>query len=91
MQLMFHGYSFEKWDRFVVMFEFGGLSSQKNEDEFQGIVERLLPSGVKADYDEIIQNRDVDLYILIRKIIGSKRWVRNAARLVLLPFRLLLK
>lgn len=91
MQLLYHGYTFEKWDCFVVRFELGGLSSLENEDEFGDIVNRLLPPGIKADYDEIIQNRDVDLYILIRRIIGSKRWVRNAARLALLPFRLLLK
>jgi glycosyltransferase involved in cell wall biosynthesis len=91
MQLLYHGYTFEKWDRFVERFELGGLSSLENEDEFGDIVNRLLPPGIKADYDEIIQNRDVDLYILIRRIIGSKRWVRNAARLALLPFRLFLK
>lgn len=91
MQLFYHGYTFEKWDRFVERFELGGLSSQENKDEFGDIVNRLLPPGIKADYDEIIQNRDVDLYILIRRIIGSKRWVRNAARIALLPFRLLLK
>ena len=91
MQLLYNGYSFEKWDRFIERFELGGLSSQKAKDEFADIVYRLLPPGIKADYEEIIQNRDVDLYILIRKIINSKRWVRNLARLVLLPFRLLLQ
>ncbi len=91
MQLLYHGYTFEKWDRFVERFELGGLSSLENKDEFGDIVNRILPPGIKADYDEIIQNRDVDLYILIRRIIGSKRWVRNAARIALLPFRLLLK
>lgn len=91
MQLLYNGYSFRKWDRFVERFALGGLSSQKNKDEFGDIVNRLLPSGIKADYDEILQNRDVDLYILIRRIINSKRWVRNLARLALLPFRLFLK
>lgn len=91
MQLLYHGYSFQKWDCFVAFFDFGGLSSQNNKDEFGDIIKRLLPPGIKADYDEIIQNRDVDLYVVVRRIIASKRWVRNAARLALLPFRLLLK
>jgi glycosyltransferase involved in cell wall biosynthesis len=91
MQLLYYGYTFEKWDRFVERFEIGGLSSLESySDEFNDIVNRLLPSGVKADYEEIIQNRDVDLYILIRRIIASKRWVRNLARLALFPFRLFL-
>jgi len=89
--LLYYGYTFEKWDRFVERFEIGGLSSLESySDEFNDIVNRLLPSGVKADYEEIIQNRDVDLYILIRRIIASKRWVRNLARLALFPFRLFL-
>ena len=94
MRLLYHGYTFVKWDRFVERFETGGLSTQYVKSAHEEVVKcanRLLPPGIKADYDEIIQNRDVDLYILIRRIIASKRWVRNAARLALLPFRLLLK
>ena len=94
MHLLYNGYKFEKWDVFVDHFQIGGVSSvvlPSDYLEFNSIINRVLPPGVKADYDEIIQNRDVDLYILIRRIIGSKRWVRNAARLALLPFRLLLK
>lgn len=91
MQLLYYGYSFQKWNRFVERFELGGLSSQKNKDEFSDIVNRLLPPGIKADYEEILQNRDVDLYQIIRKVIHSKRWVRNMARVVLFPFKLFLK
>ena len=92
MHLLYDGYSFIKWDRFVARFEIGGKSSIYNDGrEFNSIINRVLPPGVKADYDEIIQNRDVDLYILIRKIINSKRWVRNIARAILFPFRLFLK
>lgn len=94
MHLLYDGYSFLKWDRFVARFEVGGESSvisPNDHQEFNAIINRLLPPGIKADYEEIIQNRDVDLYILIRKIINSKRWVRNLARVVLLPFRLLLR
>lgn len=91
MQLLYNDYSFEKWDRFVDRFEIGGLSSQKSKDEFRNIVNRILPLGIKADYDEIIQFRDVDLYQTIRRIIASRRWVRNLARIVLSPFRLFLK
>lgn len=92
MQLIYNGFSFEKWDEFVDRFEVGGLSSSMRDcgdKEFNAIVNRVLPPGIKADYDEFIQNRDVDLYITIRRIISSKRWVRLAARIVLLPFRLL--
>ena len=91
MQLLYYGYSFVKWDRYIERFELGGLSSQKNEDEFEGIVNRLLPPGVKADYDDILQFRDVDLYQLIRKIVHAPRWVRNLARVALLPFWFLLR
>ena len=94
MQLLYHGYTFEKWDRFVERFETGGLSSKYlkiAQAEFGPIVNRVLPPGVKADYDEIIQFRDVDLYKTIRRIIESPRWVRNLARLALLPFKVLLK
>ena len=94
MHLLYNGFRFEKWDRFVDRFQVGGVSSiilPGDYREFESIVNRVLPPGVKADYEEIIQNRDVDLYILIRRIIASKRWVRNAARLALLPFRILLK
>ena len=92
MRLIYGGFSFERWDFFVDRFEVGGLSSIMADcgaKEFNAIVNRVLPPGIKADYDEFIQNRDVDLYILVRQIISSKRWVRIAARLVLLPFRLL--
>jgi len=92
MQLIYNGFSFEKWDVFVDRFEVGGISSvmtDRGAREFDAIVDRILPPGIKADYEEFIQNRDVDLYITIRRIISSKRWVRNAARLVLFPFRLL--
>lgn len=93
MMLLYHGFRFEKWDYFIVRYEAGGISSIIKEGdykEFSDMVNRVLPPGVKADYDEIIQNRDVDLYITIRRIIASKRWVRNLARLALLPFRLFL-
>lgn len=92
MRLIYNGFSFEKWDVFVDRFEVGGLSSVMRDcgaKEFAAIVNRVLPPGIKADYDEFIQNRDVDLYITIRRIISSKRWVRSAARLVLFPFRFL--
>ena len=94
MQLLYHGYTFQKWDKFVERFEAGGLSFQYlkvAQAEFGSIVNRVLPPGVKADYDEIIQFRDVDLYRTIRRVIESPRWVRNLARLALLPFRLFLE
>ena len=91
MTLLYQGFSFEKWDRFIVRFEEGGVSSLVSKDEFGGIVNRLLPQGIKADYDEFLQVRDVDLYQLMQRIVRSPRWVRNLARAVMFPFHMLLK
>ncbi len=94
MHLVYNGFSFKKWDVFVDRYETGGLSAViKKEDyyEFDSIINRVLPPGVKADYDEIIQFRDVDLYQIVRKIVKSKRWVRNLARIVLYPFSVFIR
>ena len=94
MQLLYHGFTFQHWNKYVDCFEVGGLSSIVISDdviEFDAIVNRVLPPGVKADYDEIIQLRDVDLYILMRRIVNSPRWVRNLARIALFPFNLFLR
>ena len=94
IHLLYHGYSFQKWDYYVDRFEVGGISSvvqPGGDQEFESIIQRILPPGIKADYDEIIQFRDVDLYQTVRRIIESPRWVRNLARIALLPFSLFLK
>lgn len=91
MFLMYHHFTFQKWNEYVVRFDNSGLSTKKSKDEFGGIVDRLLPAGIKADYDEMIQFRDVDLAIMIRKIINSNRVLRYLARIVLYPIYLFAK
>lgn len=91
MYLMYQNFTFKKWNEYVVRFDNTGLSTQKSKDEFGGIVDRLLPAGIKADYDEMIQFRDVDLAIMIRKIIRSNRVLRHLARIFLYPIYLLSK
>lgn len=92
MYLLYNWYSFAKWNEYVVRFENSGLSSiDTGISEFPGIVNRILPVGVKADYDEMIQFRDVDLAIMIKKIINSNRLVRYMARIILYPIYLFAK
>lgn len=86
MHLMYSGYSFVKWNEYVVRFDNAGLSSfDTGYSEFAGIIDRTLPPGLKADYDEMIQFRDVDLAIMIKRIIKSNRFLRYIARFVLYP------
>ena len=86
MHLMYQGYSFAKWNEYVVRFETGGLSTiDTGYGEFTGIVDRILPPGIKADYQEMIQFRDVDLAIMIKRIINSSRAIRYLTRIVLYP------
>ena len=91
MYLMYHNFTFKRWNEYVVRFDNTGLSTKKSKDEFGGIVNRLLPKGIKADYDEMIQFRDVDLAIMIKKIINSNRVLRYLARIVLYPVYLFAK
>lgn len=91
MHLMYHHFSFKKWNEFVVRFDNSGVSSQKAKDEFSGIVDRVLAKGIKADYQEMIQFRDVDLAIMIKKIINSSRILRYMTRIVLYPIYWLAK
>ncbi len=86
MYLLYNGFTFIKWDVFVVRYDNTGLSSvDTGIGEFSGIVKRILPPGVKADYDEIIQFRDVDLAIMIKTIINSNKFLRYLTRIVLYP------
>ena len=92
MHLMYQGFSFTKWNEYVVRFETGGLSTvDTGNSEFSGIVNRILPIGIKADYKEMIQFRDVDLAIMIKKIINSRRVLRFLARTLLYPIYWLAK
>lgn len=91
MYLMYNHYTFQKWNEYVVRFDNSGLSSRKAKDEFAGIVDRVLAKGIKADYQELIQFRDVDLAIMIKRIINSNRILRYMARIVLYPIYWLAK
>lgn len=92
MYLLYHGFSFKKWNQVVAYCEAGGLSSKGNgSDEFPQIVSRLLPSGIKADYDTFIKFRDVDLAIMVLRIINSSRFWRNLTRVFLYPISFLLQ
>ena len=86
MYLLYHGFSFAKWDQYIVRYENTGISSvYTSNSEFSGITDRILPKGIKADYQEMIQFRDVDLAIMIKRIINSNRLIRYIARIVLYP------
>lgn len=94
MKLLYHAYSFQKWGKCIVCFQTGGISSEMTTEhlqELRAVYDSILPPGLKADYDEIIQNRDVDLYITIRRVISSERWIRNLTRLLLMPVKMFLK
>ena len=91
MYLMYNNYTFKKWNEYIVRFDNTGLSTLKSKDEFGGIVDRLLPPGIKADYEELIQFRDVDLAIMIKKIISSNRVLRYLARTFLYPIYIFAK
>lgn len=86
MYLLYHGFSFAKWNQYIVRYENTGISSvDTSNSEFSGITDRILPKGIKADYKEMIQFRDVDLAIMIKRIINSNRLIRYIARIVLYP------
>lgn len=88
---MYHHFTFQKWDEYVVRFDNSGISSKKAKDEFAGITDRILAKGIKADYQELIQFRDVDLAIMIKRIINSNKVLRYLARIVLYPIYLFAK
>lgn len=90
MLLLYNSYSFAKYDSYVAKFDNTGISFTTKYNEYDGMVNRILPQGVKEDYDEIIAFRDVDLAIMIRNIISSNRFVRNLTRVFLYPIHYLL-
>lgn len=86
MWLVLKGYSFQRYDEVIVLFMEGGISSEKNHaDEFSGIVQRLLPSGLRKDYKELIRLHDVDMGRMVMELIEAPRWYRYFTRLVLYP------
>ena len=90
MYLLYHGFSFKKWNQVVAYCEAGGLSSNGNgSEEFPQIVSRVLPAGIRTDYETFIKLRDVDLAIIILKIIDSNRFWRNLTRVFLYPINFL--
>lgn len=90
MQLLYHGYAFERYDRVVALFNGEGLSSRadvrpRQDAEFAEAVARLMPEGIRLDYADVIAMRDVDLAQISRKLIDGPRWLRQIARVVMYP------
>ena len=91
MELLLKGYTFQKIELDIVRYNNSGLSTQITEGEFSSVVDNILPKAIKDDYDELIAFRDVDLAIIIRKIIHSPRIVRYIARFLLYPLYYIIK
>lgn len=90
MQLLYHSYAFERFDRCVALFNGEGLSSRadvraRQDAEFDAAVARLMPEGMRLDYADVLTMRDVDLAQITRRLINSPRWLRNVARVVMYP------
>ena len=84
--LLYHGYRFRKWNKDVVYYDNGGISSNGNgSEEFPQIISRILPEGILNDYETLIKYRDVDLAIMIMKVINTNKFWRNVTRLFLYP------
>lgn len=91
MKLLYNFFSFKKWNKFIVYYDNTGISSQKSKNEFTQIVDNVLPEGIKVDYEDFIRFRDVDLAIIIKKIINSNKITRHIARVLLYPLYYLIK
>lgn len=91
IKLLLGGYSFHKYDRFIAKYNgLGASSTSSRSDEEKAIIRnRLLPSYLKQDYEEIVMFRDVDLAVMIKGIIKAKRIYRNITRLFLYPLYIL--
>lgn len=89
--LMYYGYSFVKYDSYITRFDNTGVSFTTKYNEIEGVYSRILPEGIKADYDEIIMFRDVDLAWMIKYIIRSNRFFRYVARIFVYPIYYLCK
>ncbi len=90
MQLLYHGYVFQRYDRCIALFNGEGLSSRADvrarlDAEFDGAVSRLMPEGMRLDYADVITMRDVDLARIARSLINGPRWLRQIARMVMYP------
>lgn len=90
MQLLYHGYAFERFDRCVALFNGEGLSSRpdvraRQDAEFDAAVARLMPEGMRLDYADVLTMRDVDIAQITRRLIAGPRWLRNVARVVMYP------
>lgn len=92
MTLLYNSFVFVKYDRFLVKYDNTGISTKiTNIDEMRGVRNRVLPLGVRADYEDILKFRDVDLYIMIKKIVSSNKFYRHLTRLFLYPIYYLCK
>lgn len=89
--LLYKGYSFEKYDSYVARVDNSGISSVIKRTEIDGVYYRILPEGVRTDYDEIVMFRDVDLAWMIKCIIRSNKFFRYVARIFVYPIYYLCK
>ena len=69
----------------MAKYDNSGLSSTTKSNEYDIMINKLLPPAIRADYDEIIKFRDVDLSIMIKEIIYSNKFFRYLTRLFLYP------
>ena len=91
IKLIYHSYTFAKHHAFVAKYDNSGLSSTTKSNEYDEMINNLLPPSVRADYDEIIKFRDVDLAIMIKDIIYSNKLFRHITRIFLYPIYYILK
>lgn len=89
MQLIYNGYSLKKINEFIVCYDNSGISTQIKTGEFTKVINNILPPAILIDYTEFIAFRDIDLAIMIRKIISSKRIIRHITRFLLYPIYLI--
>lgn len=94
MNLLYHSFHFARFDEYIIKYDNTGISSviiQEDINEIESICNRVLPPAVRADYEDIIMFRDVDLAIMIKKIIRSNKFFRYLTRLFLYPIYYLCK
>ena len=92
IHLILYNYKFEYIDYYICRFNNQGISSKKNmPDEFQSIIQRLIPKAILIDYNNYITYKDIDLYKIIKRIIDSNRIIRNITRLLIYPIYIITK
>lgn len=93
LQLFYRGYEFRHWNRLITIFENeNGLSTRdprSTQAESMRTFRDVVPEHISKDYALLIQIEDVDLFIDIRNIIDTNKFIRNITRLALIPSKIL--